>query len=235
MSLLIWFWCIFIKKCNNICFDVLFTAEERDGPDIRKQGHYLNMWQPRAGARYEVMVEDCVGEERRRRCSGWKRIEREEVCSWLTRGFSLIRWGICRRHGDQPTSYFYDAQSASASISRPFLHPPLPCFQSPGRQGWDVVIYTSVHVCVCLVCKVMSSSHWLHFPCYKVITNQLESLIIDLRLQADICHVYQVLWTGPSHRGPEKISSSAKTIFILWLVPGILVKVYVRHFELDLV
>lgn len=122
-------------------------------PDITEQDHYLNIWQPWE-ARYEVMMEGCVGEEWRRRWKEWKRIKWEEVCSWLTIGFSLIRWGICRRHTDQPTAYFYDPQSSYASIPRsfnPFLHPPLPCFQSSGRHGWDVVIYTSVHVCASCV------------------------------------------------------------------------------------
>lgn len=71
------------------------------------------------------------------------------------RGFSLIRWGICRRHADLPTAHFYDLQVSYASIPcsfTPFLHPPLPCFQGFGRHGWDVVIYTSVHVCALRVC-----------------------------------------------------------------------------------
>lgn len=98
------------------------------------------------------------------------------------RGFSLIRWGICRRHTDQPTAHFYDPQSSFASISRSFTpHPsippsPLPCFHGPGQRGWDVVIYTSVHVCVSCVCVHVWSNeavpplHILHTH----ITNLLE-------------------------------------------------------------
>lgn len=67
------------------------------------------------------------------------------------RGFARIRWGICRRHTNQPTAFFYGPQFSCASIPGSFttsLHPLIPYFHGPTRCGCDVLIYISVHVCV---------------------------------------------------------------------------------------
>ena len=101
------------------------------------------------------MMEGCVGEWWRRAMKGMKEDRMSGSLQLTVGGFSLIRWGICRRHADQPTAHFYGPQSSHPFIPRsfnPFLHPPLPCFQGLGRRGWDVMIYTSVHVCVSRVC-----------------------------------------------------------------------------------
>lgn len=71
------------------------------------------------------------------------------------RGFALIRWGICRRHTNQPTAYFYGPQFSCASIPGSFttsLHPLIPYFHGPRQCGWVVLIYISVHVCALCTC-----------------------------------------------------------------------------------
>lgn len=82
-------------------------------------------------------MEGCVGEEVEEAMKGMKKDRTGGSLQLTDRGFSLIRWGICRRHTDQPTAYFYDPQSSYASIPRSFtpsLHPPLPSL-APGDMG----------------------------------------------------------------------------------------------------
>lgn len=140
--------------------------------NITIKDHYLDILQPWAEARSEVMMEGCVGEKWRRRGKEWKRTERVGDCSWVI-GFALIRWGICRRHRDEPTAYFYDLQSS-------FIHPTPPVLHKPGAT-W--VGCSDLYLCA-RVCHMYMNVHVLEHK-----TNVLEFLVIDLTLVTDAIHI----------------------------------------------
>lgn len=79
-------------------------------------------------------------------------MERVGVCKWLIEVSFLSDEGFA---GDthRPAHNLFLWPTILLCLHPPLVHPsslhhpPLPCFHGPRQRGWDVKIYTSVHVC----------------------------------------------------------------------------------------
>lgn len=125
----------------------------------------MTLRDPWVEAKYEVMMEGCVGKECGRRWKVWEGIERGGVCGSLTEVSLLSDRGICRRHTDQPTAYFYDPQFSYTSI--PQSSPSSFASKASGDVG-GMQWFIPLCICVCHGCEVMTLSHRLHLPWCKI-------------------------------------------------------------------
>lgn len=154
--------CLLIYQSNSISFEWMshLATVQRKGRYYvsgcgqqtggQKLWNKIIIWiydNPRAEARYEVMTEGEGGG------GGDGEKEKDRMSRSLQptdRRPRLIRWGICRRHTDQPTAYFYDPQSSYASFMPP-SHPPSSLLLGPWAT-WVGCGDLYLSACVCVMC-----------------------------------------------------------------------------------